>query len=345
MRYGNDTMPNSEDLRTRVMQQAQGAMALQIAFIGVANGLFDALATDLSIVELTHLTRLDAGYLKRWCDAAYAFGYLDVRDTRCEVTELGRAFATAAQGSLMPFAVQAVLGAHMAERATGLMRTGERPGESVLAERATILPLFGPMLEASFGALFEREILPTLPVFAEVDARGGTVVDLGCGNGWYLRKLAARFPKLRGIGLDGFEENVRQAAERAGAAGLGSRLTFKSGDIYDYTIDEPVDALAMNRALHHVWDQKAKVFAIIRDALRPGGVAVIWEPSWPASIEALREPRRRGMAFQNLSEHVQGNHFLRPDEIEDAFRSVGMRPETTLFADGTEAVVTGIRES
>lgn len=327
------------------MQQAQGAMALQIAFIGVANGLFDALATRASVSELASATRMDAGYLQRWCDAAYAFAYLDARDARYETTELGRAFTSNAPGSLMPFAVQAVLGAHMAERATGFMRTGERPGESVLAERATILPLFGPMLETSFGGLFEREILPSLTVFADVDARGGTVVDLGCGNGWYLRKLAAHFPHLRGIGLDGFDENIRQAAERATAAGLASRLTFKAGDIYEYTVDEPVDVFAMNRALHHVWDQKDKVFGIIRDALRPGGAAIIWEPSWPQDREALREPRRRAMAFQNLGEHVQGNHFLRPAEIEAAFQSVGMRAETKHFAEGTEAVVIGLREA
>ena len=49
------------------------------------------------------------------------------------------------------------------------------------------------------------------------------------------------------------------------------------------------------------------------------------------------------MAFQNLSEHVQGNHFLRPVEIETAFREVGMVPETFLFAEGAEAVVVGKR--
>jgi hypothetical protein len=51
------------------------------------------------------------------------------------------------------------------------------------------------------------------------------------------------------------------------------------------------------------------------------------------------------MAFQNLNEHVQGNHFLRPDEIEEALRAVGMRAETRLFAEGTEAVVIGVREA
>lgn len=92
-----------------------------------------------------------------------------------------------------------------------------------------------------------------------------------------------------------------------------------------------------------MWDKKESVFAALRDALKPGGYAVIWEPAWPAETAALREPRRRGMAVQNLSEHVQGNHFLRPGEIEQAFHSVGMQTQTFRFAEETEAVVVGSR--
>ncbi len=335
----------SDELRKTVIAQAQGAMALNIAFIGVANALFDRLdESRLATVEqLAASARVDAGYVRRWCEAAYAFGYLDQQQDSFMLTDLGRSFMPGVPGTLMPFAVQSVLGAHVAERAAGLMRTGERAGEQVLAERASILPWYGPMMEANFSAFFERAVLPTVSAYAEVGARGGMVVDLGCGTGWYLRRLAARFPGVRGIGLDGFAENVRQADALSRAAGFGSRLTFQTGDIHQYTVAEPVDLIAMNRSLHHVWDKKDRVFAALREALKPGGYGVIWEPAWPAETAALREPRRRAMAVQNLNEHVQGNHFLMPCEIEQAFLSVGMRAQTFHFAEGTEAVVVAAR--
>jgi hypothetical protein len=47
------------------------------------------------------------------------------------------------------------------------------------------------------------------------------------------------------------------------------------------------------------------------------------------------------MAFQNLSEHVQGNHFLRPDEVAEAMESAGLEPEVFTFAEGNEAVIVG----
>ncbi len=47
------------------------------------------------------------------------------------------------------------------------------------------------------------------------------------------------------------------------------------------------------------------------------------------------------MAFQNLGEHVQGNNFLRPEEIEAEFHRVGMKANVYLFVNGNEAVIVG----
>ena len=335
---------SQQDRKKAVVAAAQGAMSLNLAFIGISGGLFDALAAGAATPgDIATRAGADEAYVRRWSEAAFAFGLLDQADGVYSLTELGAAFRPSAPDSLMPFAVQSVLGAHMSERVATLLRTGERPGEKVLGERPSILPWFGPMLEASFGTFFERQILPALEVFRALDARGGVAVDLGCGNGWYLRKLAARYPHVRGVGLDGFDENIRLATEAAEREGLSARLSFRAGDIHDFTIGEPVSLIAMNRALHHVWDRKEQVFAKLRDALAPGGSAVIWEPRWPDDLATLLDPGRRALAYQNLGEHVQGNHFLRPAEIESAMRAAGLSPQTFLYADGAEAVVVGAR--
>ncbi len=336
-----------EALRERVLQQMQGAMQLSVAYVGIATGLLDALATlsEASAERLAAHTGNDLGYVARWADAAFAFELVERDGDGFRLAELGRAFASG-PGTLMPFAVQTVLGAHMAERAASLTRSGERPGESVLAERASILPLFGPMLEHTFGPVFESVVLGAVPAFARIDAEGGLVVDLGCGNGWYLRRLAQRYPRLRGVGLDAFEQNVESAREEAARAGLGERLTFRSGDLRHFTVEEPVSMIAMNRALHHVWTERSAVFELLQRHLVPGGAAVIWEPAWPAAPATLRShPRFRGMAFQNLSEHVQGNHFLRPEEIASGFEEVGMTATIYRLLGDTEAVVVGEKSS
>ncbi len=335
-----------DDLKAAFRQNAQGALSLNIAFIGVVNGLFSTLHAlgGAPADRLAAEAGMDAPYVARWCDAAYAFGYLDADGDRFRLSPTGDAMRPDAPGTLMPMAAQSVLSAHMAERAAAFMRTGERPGERVLGERETVLPWFGPMLESSFGSMFENVVCPAIPAFAEVNARGGLAVDLGCGNGWYLRALARRCDGLHGLGIDGFDENIAQARRLAEREGLAQRLQFVHGDIHDLQLDEPADLIAMNRALHHVWEKDtAALFSWLQRNLKPGGHAVIWEPAWPADRAALRDPARRALAFQNLSEHVQGNHFLQPEEIAQAFGEAGMPAEIHRFAQGTEAVVVARR--
>ena len=323
--------------------QTQDAMSLNIAFIGVVNGLFETLKHlgRADAETLARAARMDSAYVTRWADAAFAFEYLDLLHTHYSLTDKGDMMRPSHPDTLMPMAVGSVLSTHMADRAAELMRSGERPGEKILGERKTILPWFGAMLETTFAGLFEREICQTIPLFQEIDRKGGTIVDLGCGNGWYLRSLARRSSHFHGIGIDGFEENIQRATQLAQKQGLSRQLSFHKGDIKTFAPVGPVAMIAMNRALHHVWEEKETLFRSFRNLLDRGGTAVIWEPAWPSDPHDLRIPRNRPLAAQNLSEHVQGNHLLKPEEIAEAFREVGMNPEIYLFSDGNEAVIVG----
>jgi trans-aconitate methyltransferase len=329
-------------LKARFREMARGAQTLGLGYIGVANGLFSALRRlgGAKPDALAKDTRMDAAYVRRWCDAAYAFGLLEAEAEIFRLSETGAALDPEIEGTLMPVAGQVMMSMHMAERAAEFMRDGVRPGEQVMFERATLGPMFGTMLEKSFGRMFRATIAPNLPIFAELAERGGLVVDLGCGNGWYLRALLHERPRLRGFGVDGFDGNIANARALAKQEGLSDRLTFAQGDLHAIKLEEPADLIVMNRALHHVWEAGARDFlAKLRDALKPGGAAAIWEPDWPQDRALLRSPARQGFAFQNLTEHVQGNHLLRADEIAEAFESAGMKPEIFRFAEGQEAVI------
>lgn len=334
---------STQDMARQLRMQSQGAMSLNIAYVGIVSNLFEALHAlkEGTVDALAKESAMDNLYVRRWAEAAFAFGYLDVTNDVYRLTPLGDLMRPTHPETQFNIPVGSILSTHMADRAAELMVTGERPGEKVLAERKNILPWFGAMLEASFSGVFEKEIYPAIKIFGEVDRRGGTVVDLGCGNGWYLRSLAHRCHNIRGIGWDGFDENIRRAKNLARKEGLESRLSFHLGDIKAFSHASPADIIAMNRALHHVWDQKENVFEILKNHLAPGGAVLIWEPAWPQSIQELKEPRRRPLAVQNLGEHVQGNHLLRPEEIASAFHSVGMESEIVLFAEGAEAVIIG----
>jgi hypothetical protein len=95
------------------------------------------------------------------------------------------------------------------------------------------------MLEANFGTLFEREILPAVPAFAEVAERGGLVVDLGCGNDWYLRRLAARASRSTSARVGG----ARPPRRRDGASPAQRRGAALSREIFRLsTVENPAAA-------------------------------------------------------------------------------------------------------
>jgi SAM-dependent methyltransferase len=333
-------MTESDALLATLRQQAEGATQLNLAFIGVANGLFDALAAEAGSPEgLAARLGYDPAYLRRWCDAAYAFGLLDGEDDALHPSPMGALYRSGQPGWAM--AAGGALSAHMAERVAGLMRTGERPGEALLEEKASIAALFGPMLEQGFSPMLGGPVLRAVPVFQELLQNDALVIDLGCGNGWYLRVLAQRFPALRGLGIDGMAENIDGATASAEAAGLSARLRFLRGDVLSLGPTEPATLIAMNRALHHVWDRQSDVMAAIFDRLKPGGAAVIWEPAWPADPRSLRTEGRPGITWNNILEHAQGNHLLRPDEIAAAAAAAGLVP--TIHPVGFDVVVVARR--
>src|SRR5213083_564949 len=70
----------------------------------------------------------------------------------------------------------------------------------------------------------------------QTPADGTRVIELGCGPGFYSRKLARRFPRIAVTGVDRSESQVRSARQRA-AAQNGNNCIF-----------ERVNALALSSA-------------------------------------------------------------------------------------------------
>jgi SAM-dependent methyltransferase len=340
------SVPPPPDALSRLRAAGEGVQLLSLAWVGVEAGIFNLIAAQPSTPDQIAAARgLDPAYAQRWAEAALAFGLVEEEPSGPPWT-----LRPSAEGALLcagqpglPLAVGTGLTAHLLGRLPGLMRSGDRPGEVVLGEDPAVAPFFGAMLEAGFGAMLRGAVLPAVPAYAQQLEDGGLVVDLGCGNGWFLRGLLRRFPQARGFGIDGMDANIADGAARAAAEGLADRLTLARGDLLPLPETAPPALICLNRALHHVWDRRAELLAAIAAALAPGGAVVIWEPAWPADPRELAAPGRRGLAWNNLAEHVQGNHLLRPDQIEQALRGAGFHTETTPLPGG-DVVIVGRRD-
>jgi trans-aconitate 2-methyltransferase len=98
------------------------------------------------------------------------------------------------------------------------------------------------------------------------------VLDLGCGDGKITAEIAERLPHGSAIGIDPSTDMIDFARKRF--VGGRANLTFEVGDATRLPYRDAFDLVVSFNALHWVPDQAAALHCI-RDALRPGGRALL----------------------------------------------------------------------
>ncbi len=91
------------------------------------------------------------------------------------------------------------------------------------------------------------------------------VIDLGCGPGQLIARLAERWPSAEIVGVDASAEMITAAQQHA-----GPRVSFRTDDLRDFAPDRPADVIISNAALQWVDDHRAVLPRLV-DLLAPGG--------------------------------------------------------------------------
>ena len=131
---------------------------------------------------------------------------------------------------------------------------------------------------------------------------GGTVLDLGCGSGRLLARLARGRPDARIIGLDLSDPMLQTGRGLLEREGLTDRVELRRGDIttFDEGLSETPDVVSTNFALHHLPTEEvalACLEAIARTRSRTGCAVWIFDfarlkhpRSWPAFASMVNWP-------------------------------------------------------
>jgi SAM-dependent methyltransferase len=133
---------------------------------------------------------------------------------------------------------------------------------------------------------------------------GQRVLEVGCGNGVFLPRLAEKVgPAGKVVGIDHAESFVQEARSKVAAAGLGTIVAVEQADVYRLPFDNSTfDAAHCERILMHLDDPDAALREMAR-VVRPGGVVVAAEPDW-AGIR-IDHPDRQ--AFDLVYERALGH--------------------------------------
>lgn len=173
----------------------------------------------------------------------------------------------------------------------------------------------------------ELELLMRLPCWT----RAGSVVDAGCGNGYFLSKLAEFFPDKRYIGIDISPALIETAATRA------PDMEFVAADFFE-NVPPTGDILMMRYLVQHLGDFGA-ILRQARRALNPGGALIIIESDLSRSLMRPLPTAFYGMltAYGEASAAEGG---LKGRLMADVTDLIGASGEPWRLAEEVEAATT-----
>jgi SAM-dependent methyltransferase len=137
-------------------------------------------------------------------------------------------------------------------------------------------PVAAPLSDASVARLLDHAL------------RDGAerVLDLGCGEGEWLVRVAEGRPKVRAVGIDLDADTIAEARDGIAARGLGDRVTLHALDAREFSAEDPFD-LVLCVGATHAFGGLLPTLEAVRRHLAPGGTALIGDGFWE------REPDQR----------------------------------------------------
>jgi ubiquinone/menaquinone biosynthesis C-methylase UbiE len=133
--------------------------------------------------------------------------------------------------------------------------------------------------------------------------RPTSMLDLGCGNGWFSKLLSSAGDSL--LGLDINQQELEQAARLFS----GNTVRFAYGDIYKVQWEaEAFDLITLNASVQYFKNLPMLLDKLLQ-LLRPGGEIHIIDSIFYPKAEVNAAQRRSEMYYENISAKEMSTHY------------------------------------
>jgi 2-polyprenyl-3-methyl-5-hydroxy-6-metoxy-1,4-benzoquinol methylase len=269
----------AQSLGMKLLGDTTGALVGALIVIGDRLGLFDTLAAAGSATSEEFAARagINERYAREWLSAMACQGYIDYDDLSdsfsltpeqifCLVNQDSPLYLTSMFGVLPDY-----------WRNLDLLTDAFRHGGGVPQER------FGEEWTCGFQRFSRTAFVNYLcqswiPAMPEIEARlraGGSVADVGCGNGMALIQIARCYPEAKLAGFDFHAPAIEAARASAEAEGVGDRIRFEVLDAAE-GIPGEYDLITCFDVVHDMPFPR-QALPQIRKALAPGGSFFVLE--------------------------------------------------------------------
>ncbi len=229
-----------------------GSLSTMIS-IGHRTGLFDALDSvgTATLEEIAKGASLNERYVKEWLGAMVSGKIIEYdpsartyhlpSENAIFLTRRSREKNMAAIASMLP------VWSRVEDRIVECFKHGGGVGYD---EYGRFHEVMGEISHANVGCNLVDNILPDRPGLLDKLEKGIRVLDIGCGDGQVLLKLAERFPGSLFIGVELCEGPVSTARQQAGHQALDN-VRFENADLLSY---QPVDRFDLITAFDVIHD-------------------------------------------------------------------------------------------
>lgn len=152
-------------------------------------------------------------------------------------------------------------------------------------------------------------------------APGSTVLDIACGKGEVLARIAGRY-SISGVGVDISPYFVAHTQQKLNERVPGARIEILNMDGADYRPDQPFD-LAMCIGASWVYKGHRETLNALKNMTKPGGLILVGEPFW------IKEPDEAYLVATNYTRDLCGAHY----ENVIAGENEGLSPLYTLVSN------------
>lgn len=255
----------------------QAGLAMMLS-LGHRTGLFDALSRHSTVTtdELAQTAGLSERYVREWLGGMTAAGVVEhdaVGLTYTLPAEHAAWLTRTASPNNLASVMQwvGVMGGVESEVADafrhgrGVPYSAYERFDEIMAEES----------DQTVVAALEEHILPLVPGLRDRLQAGIDVLDVGCGRGQAMLRLAQDFPNSRFVGYDFSETAIASANAQAKRRHLHN-ARFQQKDAAEFTDTAAFDFITTFDAVHDQ-AQPDVVLANIRRALRPEGVYLCQE--------------------------------------------------------------------
>lgn len=265
-----------------------GALCLMIS-VGHRTGLFDVMSRSLPVTsaELAALAGLNERYVREWLGAMTTGRVIEVDPAtlRFRLPPEHAAYLSRAAGAdnLAVFAQYiGLLGAVEDDIAECFRNGGGVPYER--------FPRFHEVMAEDSGqsvlSSLDSHILPLVPGLTDRLAEGARMLDVGCGRGRILLRLAQEFPLSHFVGKDLSADAISYAQQEAERAGLRN-IEFELTDLSDFDQAADREAFDLITAFDAIHDQAKPLNVLkgIHRALKPDGVYLMQDISGTSHVD------------------------------------------------------------